>query len=120
MDIFKELRELPYFAYYINEKLSLLGGQNIPHERFFSLSMIRSTWERMIDIYNRNELSEMDKEYLAICVKKMRNQCEGAKISTEDLKLFIDQLTIEQRKELEKQIQMYKDARNYYKAYAIN
>ena len=75
-------------------------------------------FDRMIEVYEANNISENDKGFLAIRMHKNSNKCdclfENIKTKQEQLD-FINSLTESQLKEVAEQIVMYDLARQLYK-----
>lgn len=120
MDLFKELYMLPYFLYVIGDDFKLLGGHQTKPDKPMSFDMIYDLWGKMMSTYQNNSLIDEDKIYLAKSMKKMRIWCKGKNMAKEELKDYIANLSETQKNELEMQIKMYKDAREYYRLYVYN
>jgi hypothetical protein len=120
MDLFNELDRLPYFFYVLGDDYKLLGGQQTKPDKPMSFNMIYDLWEKMMSTHQNNNLNYEDKVYLAKSMKKMRIWCEGQNMAREELKDYIVKLSESQKKELEAQIKMYKDAREYHRLYVFN
>lgn len=120
MDLFNELYRLPYFFYVVGDEYKLLGGHETKPDNPMTFSRIYDLWEKMMETYKKEQLSDDDKIYLANSMKKMRLWCEGRNMKKEELKSYVNGLSPEAQYELETQIQMYKDSRDYYGRYIYN
>ena len=120
MDLFNEIYRLPYFFYVIGDDFKLLGGQQTKPDKPMSFNIIYDLWKKMMETYQKEDLSIDEKIYLAKSMKRMMNWCEGKNIKKQELEAYINSLSETQKKELEIQIDMYKDARKFYGLYVYN
>lgn len=125
MDIIKELERLPTFAYtfYMGGKyhLALLGGHSCkPLTDIEHWSLIIGINDEMQVIYEKEELEETDKIRLAKLMTKVSGLCEGRfenNRTIEQQAAYLASLTNDALDEIKIQIQMYKDAQEYYRLY---
>lgn len=125
MDIIKELDRLPTFAYtfYMGGKyhLALLGGHSCkPLTDIEHWSTIVDLNDEMQVIYGKEKLEEADKIRLARLIIKVSGLCEGRLENNRTIDqqaAYLASLTTDALDEIEHQIQMYKDAQEYYRMY---
>ena len=68
------------------------------------------------DFYqNKDNLSNEDKILYAKATKRMMIYCDGAYTPKEKLKEIVNNLSIQEKDEIERQIKMYKQGREYYR-----
>ena len=125
MNIRRELDVLPPFIYAFENKgracYAILGGQSslkINQVDNFR-ELLQLNYDMQI-IYDKDILDESDKITLAKTMKKILNWCPGKLehlYSIEQQMAYIEALDTEAVEEIKKQIQMYKDAREYYRQY---
>lgn len=130
MDCIKELwdRNLPNFGYVIyrddgGQYVVILGGQSaLKVENCCFLENICRRNEQMKHIYRQDNLSDSDKTELAKLMRKMFSLCDAREehlYTREEQATFIEKLTQNERSQLEMQIQMLKDCRNFYREYVF-
>ena len=125
MDIIKELDHLPTFAYtfYMGGKyhLALLGGHSCkPLADIEHWSTIIDMNDEMQAIYEKEKLEEADKIRLARLMTKVSGLCEGRLENNRTLEqqaAYLASLTNDALDAIKIQIQMYKDAQEYYRLY---
>ena len=125
MDIIKELEHLPTFAYtfYMGGKnhLALLGGHSCkPLTDIEHWSTLIDINNEMQKIYEKDDITEADKMRLARLMYKVSGLCDGRLEKNRTLEQqtnYLSSLTNDALDEIKFQIQMYKDAREYYRAY---
>ena len=125
MEIIKELNQLPTYFYTFekNDKLcyALLGGQGDPPiTDISSLETLTYLHQKMLSIYELEILTKENKIELAKLPRKIHNACGGRFEGCRTLKEqeeYLQTLPEEALEEIKSQIQMYKDAREYYRAY---
>jgi hypothetical protein len=125
MDIIRELNNLPTYFYTFekNNKFcyALLGGQSEPPiTDLRSLETLTYLHEKMLSIYELKTLTDEDKKELARLSRKIHNACGGRFEGCRTLKEqeeYLRTLPEESLEEIRSQIKMYKDAREYYRAY---
>lgn len=125
MDIIKELSHLPTFAYTFEMSgklhLALLGGQSCqPIDEIKYSSELIDINDEMQIIYEKDSLDEGDKTRLAKLMHKISRLCEGRLENNRTLEQqsnYLASLTSDALAEIEHQIKMYKDAREYYRQY---
>lgn len=125
MDIIKELSNLPTYFYTFekNNKLcyALLGGQSDPPiTELRTLETLTYLHGRMLDIYELENLTQEDKIELAKLPRKIHNACGGrfeGRRTLKEQEEYLQTLPEEALDEIKNQIQMYKDAREYYRVY---
>ena len=125
MNIINELSHLPTFAYTFEMlgkmHLALLGGQScLPIDDIKNApSLIDKNYE-MQNIYEKDILDEADKTRLAKLMHQISNLCEGRLENNRTLAQqsdYLNSLSSEALSEIEFQIKMYKEAREYYRQY---
>ena len=125
MDIIKELNNLPtyFYTFLKNDRIcfALLGGQGDPPiTELNTLDALTRMHNRMLLIYEHDNLTQDEKIELAKLTRKIHNACGGRFEGCRTLKEqeeYLQTLPQEALVEIKNQIQMYKDAREYYRAY---
>lgn len=125
MDIIKELDRLPTFAYTFELSgklhLALLGGQSCQSitDIKYATALIDIN-SKMKKIYDKKALDEGDKMRLAKLMHQISGLCEGRLENNRSLEQqtnYLASLPSDSLAEIENQINMYKDAREYYRQY---
>lgn len=125
MDIIKELDRLPTFAYTFEMQgkmhLALLGGQSCKPitDIEYASTLIERNYE-MQRIYEKEDLNEDDKTRMARLMIQISGLCNGRLENNRTLEqqaTYLSSLTKDALDEIKAQIQMYKDAREYYRLY---
>lgn len=131
MDIYKEINNLPNFLYeYYDDNeiyhFAILGGhdcQIYEPSNFCDESnrkLARDKKSELEELYGHTALSDKDKTDLANMMIHIQNLCETrtAELSTlAKEKQYIETLSDNEKAQIEKQIQMYKDCRCFYRDY---
>lgn len=125
LDIIKELNFLPTYFYTFEKdnKLcyTLLGGHSDPPiTELRTLDTLTYLHGRMLEIYESENLTQEDKIELAKLPRKIHNACGGrfeGRRTLKEQEEYLQTLPEEALEEIKSQIQMYKDAREYYRAY---
>lgn len=130
MNFIKEIwdRSLPNFGYVIDtdrggQYVVVLGGQGVPKGSIRHLRdaiVIRN--EQMQRLYEQEVLTDDPKKELALQMRKMYALCECREeglYSREEQSAFIDKLTANEKEQLQKQIQMLKDCREFFREYVF-
>ena len=125
MDILKELSNLPtyYYEFEKDNKLcyALLGGHGEPPiTELSTLETLGYLHSKMLDIYKLETLTKEHKIELANLCHKIHSACGGRFEGCRTLKEqeeYLQTLPQEALDEIKNQIQMYKDARDYYRQY---
>lgn len=129
MDIYKEISKLPNFAYEFwghddRYHSVILGGHScLPADKCehqLCWEYIHGVLNDMLKVYSLEDLSVDDKIHLAKRMKKMMSACftRIPGIHTpEEQHEYIRHLTEDERRQIEEQIQMYKDCRIFYRDY---
>ena len=108
MDIITEINRLPNYLYAIDipPYWIILGGEGCKKAEQYD----RIEFERLIKkhdnylkIFNQETMSDEDKKTVALLSKKIRSMC--------DVRL------IQEKEKIEKQITLYKQAREFYRDY---
>lgn len=128
MDLIKEIwdKSLPNFGYVIDlddggQCVVVLGGQSIrkaENIRFREAICRRN--EQMQEIYGQDVLSDEDKIELARLMKKMYSLCEArieGLYTRGEQAAFISKLSEMEAAQLEAQVRMLKDCRQFWKEY---
>ena len=126
MDIIKEINTLPTFGYTFEKNgkpcLALLGGQSSKKLKTinFTSDIFRLSYD-MLKLYDKKDsFLEQDKIALAKMMKQMITLCEGRlenNFTIEQQKVYLQELSEDAIHEIEYQIGMFKDAREYYMLY---
>ena len=119
MDIFAELKELPFYYYQLEHGEWILGGKRTEEGPTGDKDIIRAIWNEMTELYNSDDRSIEIKKKLGECVKRMGVYCEGADITTDNLKKIVGQWDTIDKEKIAQQINMYKDSREYYREYVF-
>lgn len=126
MDLTKEILRLPnyYYEYFANDgklHVAILGGNSCrTSDEIESLNACCEYFRRMESVYEKEVLTEDDKRYLAANMHKIQSLCDSRKKGLHSLKEqedYLNNLQADEIKQLECQVMMYKDARQYYKDY---
>ncbi len=125
MDLIKELNNLPNFGYVFEKNnrlcLAILGGQSCQQidEIQFGQAIIDLN-SKMLQLYNKCNLSDEEKISLAKSMKKMYSLCDGRTeglYSIKDQEQYIASLSDDAREDIALQIRMLKDCRKFYRVY---
>ncbi len=126
MDIIKEISSLPNFGYVFcgddgREHIAVLGGHSSQKSDNYEWSdSILRTSDAMQKIYERAELSADDKRELARLMQKMHLLCETRKIglfTMDEQEKYLDERSEDELKQIEQQVKMHLDCRNFYRDY---
>lgn len=126
MNLAKEILRLPnfYYEYFSDDgklHLAVLGGNSCrTSEKVENLNACREYFRRMECVYEKEELTEDDKRYLASNMHKIQSLCDSRKKGLHTLQEqenYLNTLQTDEIKQLEQQVKMYKDARQYYSEY---
>ena len=126
MNLAKEILRLPnfYYEYFSDDgklHLAVLGGNSCrTSEKVENLNACREYFRCMDCVYEKEELTEDDKRYLASNMHKIQSLCDSRKKGLHTLQEqenYLNTLQTDEIKQLEQQVKMYKDARQYYSEY---
>jgi len=124
MSIYNEVISLPNFGYLFEDEsgalhIAILGGHSCEAtEAYEFVESICRLHSQMEQLYSKDLLSVDDKTQLAKYMKRMQSFCEKRKIGLHSLaeqREYIDNLTLEEKIQIEKQIGMYNDCRCFYR-----
>lgn len=125
MDIITEINRLPNYLYAIDipPYWIILGGEGCKKAEQYD----RIEFERLIKkhdnylkIFNQETMSDEDKKTVALLSKKIRSMCDVRLIqyyTRNQQDEFIKQLPQSEKEKIEKQITLYKQAREFYRDY---
>lgn len=126
MDIVKEISRLPNFGYVFwgddgREHVAVLGGHSSKKSDVYKwyLSISRTSYA-MQKIYKQTELSINDKIELAQLMQKMHSLCETRKVglfTMDEQEKYLSERSEDELKQIEQQVKMHLDCRNFYKNY---
>ena len=126
MDIIKEINRLPNFGYVFwgddgREHVAVLGGHSAQKtDRYAWSDSILRTSDAMQKIYERAELSADDKRELARLMQKMHSLCETRKVglfTMDEQEKYLNERSEDELKQIEQQVKMHLDCRNFYRDY---
>ena len=126
MDIIKELYRLPHYIYRIDipPKWLILGGFAYKKGIYGGETTIPDLidyHERFTELFQNEELSDEDKKQASGLQEKIKSRCFENCIkdsfTQKQQDELIQQLPQKEKDIIEKQIKMYKQARNYYNEY---
>ena len=126
MDIIKEINRLPNFGYVFwgddgREHVAVLGGHSAQKtDRYEWSDSILRTSDAMQKIYERAELSADDKRELARLMQKMHSLCETRKaglFTMDEQEKYLNERSEDELKQIEQQVKMHLDCRNFYRDY---
>ena len=125
MDIIKELRFLPTYFYTFEKDnkfcYALLGGHSDPPiTELRTLETLTYLHSKMLNIYESEDLTQEDKIELAKLPRKIHNACVGrfeGRRTLKEQEEYLQTLPEAALEEIKVQIQMYKDAQEYYREY---
>lgn len=126
MDIVKEISRLPNFGYVFwgddgREHLAILGGQSAQKSETYEWynSIIRTSYE-MQKLYKQTELPIDDKRELARLMQKMHSLCKTRKeglFTMDEQEQYLNERSEDELKQIEQQVKMHMESRNYYRDY---
>lgn len=127
MDIIKELNKLPNYGYVVfrdgKDRVAILGGHSCQKiTDVLSVQALFDLNDRMQEVYEKPELLNEDKNFLAKSMKKMMDLCKGrleGNYTLEEQQEYILGLPEESQKEIVKQIEMYKACREYCREFRL-
>lgn len=122
MDILNEVERLPQYYYMLKNGEIILGGNSGSYDgdantHRASMDRLYHFWKEIKEYYEKETLTDEEKEEYAQMVHKMMVHSEGRKTERKELKEIIDKLPKDDKKEIEWQIDMYKQGRYYYAQY---
>lgn len=124
MDIFNKVTELPNFYYQWKTGGDIFGGHSSNNDGTGDTDIILDIWKTLKYYYEQDgekeTLSIDEKIEYAKTVHRMQVYCEGKMITREELKERIDNLSVEDKSEIEWQIEMYERGLRYYGEYIHN
>lgn len=124
-EIIKEINRLPnYFYEYCDDNGMhgvILGGHSCQKkDNFDNLSVCARYLKDMTELYQKENLTDEEKAYIAKQMKRIMNQCDyrhSELYSLEQQKEYLSKLDAESLEEISEQILMYKKAREYHAEY---
>ena len=127
MDIIKELNKLPNYGYVVfrdgKDRVAILGGHSCQKiTNVLSVQALFDLNDRMQEVYEKTQLSDEDKIFLAKSMKKMMDLCNGrleGNYTLENQEEYILGLPEESQKGIVKQIEMYKACRKYFREFGL-
>lgn len=126
MDLVKEILRLPnfYYEYLGNDgrvHMAVLGGCSCrTTDKIESREACSEYFCRMELIYEKEKLTDDDKRNLAKYMQRIQTLCDSRREGLHSLKEqadYLNGLQEEETKQLEIQVRMYKDSRQYYRDY---
>lgn len=115
MDIFNKVNKLPYYLYVFDERQMILGGHSTQDNKPY-MDTVYQMWKQIKELYDKKEeLSDGEKALYGKLVHRMAIYCEMGTSNRKELKEKIDSLTLEERKDMEWQIEMYEQGRKFYR-----
>lgn len=124
-EIIKEINRLPNYLYeYCADDgihRVILGGHSCQKkDHFDNLSVCARYLKDMTELYQKENLTDEEKAYIAKQMKRIMNQCDyrhSELYSLEQQKEYLSNLDAESLEEISEQILMYKKAREYHAEY---
>lgn len=124
-EIIKEIDKLPnYFYEYCDDNgihRVILGGHSCQKkDQHDNLSFCARYFKDMTELYQKGELIDEEKAYLAKQMKRIMRLCDyrlSELYSLEQQKEYLSKLDVESLEEIRGQILMYKEAREYHAKY---
>ena len=128
MDIIREIYRLPNYLYSVDVPpyWVILGGQGCKKAQRYNeidIQILIKKHDDFCNLFSKEILSDEEKKSLAVLAQKI-NQRSDVRLekyyTREQQEAFIKQLPPTEKKKIEKQVNMYKLAREYYNDYVYH
>lgn len=124
-EMIKAINQLPNFLYvfYSNDKCHrvILGAQScLTKDTYENLNGAEYHFNIMEELYEKDNLTDEEKAAIGYRMKRIMNICDYRHTKLHRLKdqeAYLNSLDNEAQEQISKQIQMYQEARKYYRDY---